>query len=108
MIKGWSKFKITRDALRQVSFLLLQRLSTVLASVYFDHYEVLLFCSTFSLVFFGALRVSEFAASKARSVTPLLASDVVLLRDSASLCNAHSKTDQYGQGTWMSISAIDH
>lgn len=87
---------------------MLQRLLIMLGSICQDVYEILLFRSAFSLAFFGALRVSEFTAPNARSISPLLASDVVVLRDSVRLRIARSKTDQYGQGTWLTISEITH
>lgn len=108
VVRGWGKSKVACDMRRPISFLLLQRLLTVLGHVCADVYEALLFRSAFSLEFFGALRVSEFTAPNARSTSPLLASDVVLLRDSVRLRISRSKTDQYGQGTWLTISSLDN
>lgn len=95
-MRGWSKDGVQKDMLRPVSFLLLQPLMAVLDSVWFNPYEVLLFRCAFSLAFFGALRVREFASQNSRSLCPLIFSDIVLLRDSLHLCISRSETDQYG------------
>lgn len=108
LLKGWNKVGVRRDLRRPVSFLLLSRLLTVLGDLCFDPYEVALFRCAFSLAFFGALRVSEFAAANTTTVAPLSASDVVLLADGARIYVARSKTDQYGQGIWLSIASIQH
>lgn len=108
LLKGWSKSGARADTRRPVSFLLLQRLFDALVTVCADPYEVLLFRCSFALAFFGALRVSEFTAPNARSVAPLAFADIVLFSDSVRLRISRSKTDQYGRGTWLSISSIQH
>lgn len=108
LLKGWSKAGFCKDSRRPVSFLLLQRLLAILDSVCLDSYEVLLFRCSFVLAYFGALRVSEIAALNARTVVPLVLPDIVLFSYSVRFRISRSKSDQYGRGTWLSISSIQH
>lgn len=92
-----SRRPITRDILRQLSFLLPNLCSS--------SYEVALFRASFSLAFFGFLRIGEFTApSKKGDIRGVLALDDVIMRQGGLDLNIRSsKTDQRGVGTMLRI-----
>lgn len=58
-LKGYHKAKFLPDGRWPISLEFLADLSAVTSVVCFSGYEALLFCTAFSLIFFGALQISE-------------------------------------------------
>lgn len=68
---------------------------------------MLSFQVSFSLAFFGALRVGELVPPSKHSKGGLGASDVVLVKDAVRICIWWSKTDVFGQGEWLLLRRVE-
>ncbi|XP_066441041.1 uncharacterized protein [Eleutherodactylus coqui] len=106
ILKGWKKEGSSRDDRRPITFELLKAMLNVLGAVCKDESEVLLFRVAFSLAFFAALRLSEIVAPSCRKLGGLRFEDVLCGTDDIKICIKKSKTDVYGAGEWLRLTAL--
>lgn len=94
-----------QDLRAPITLPLLCNLINSLSHVCYSAYEQSLFAATFSLAFFGLLRVGEFTSpnSKSESNKLLLVSDVKLSHNMIYLRIRWSKTDQHGSSVTLQI-----
>lgn len=97
-LRGWRRGQVLADTRRPVSFQLLQDLGGQLVQLCNSPYEACLFRVSFSLAFFGALRIGELVSPSVSKPGGLQDEDVDLFPDRVVFCLRHSKTDQFGRG----------
>lgn len=105
-LKGWKRESVRVDTRRPISSLLKALISS-LANVCSSDYECVLFSSAFALAFFGALRVGELVPTSRTRVGGLRQEDIVISNNVLKIHVARSKTDVFGDGTWLPVQAID-
>ncbi|KAM3911197.1 uncharacterized protein RB166_019888 [Leptodactylus fuscus] len=105
-LKGWRREVVSRDTRRPVSYDLLCRIVSSLASVCSSSYEVSLFSAGFSLAFFGALRIGELVPPSKFKHGGLLLEDVILSNGIVRIRIRRSKTDQQGKGSWILLRPV--
>lgn len=106
-LKGYRRLFPSRDCRRPITISILEKLFFAIPHVCFSSYEVLLFQAAFILAFFGALRISEFAARNKFSQSPLRISDFILSDSYLKFFVHRSKTDQAGRGVWVRLNTFD-
>jgi len=94
---------------------LLKKVFGILPIVCASNYETVLFGATFSLAFFGLLRISEFAVSNSQTRHILSHDDVTLFENFVKLQIRSSKTDQLNrvwsfqsQDKWTNLYVLIH
>lgn len=102
-LKGYRKHSYRSDTRVPVTFSLLRRLMAASAFVCYSTAEALLFKVSFSLLFFGAFRISELLPRSSSSLGGLWFSDVSMGPDFIKIFLRFSKTDQLGRGRWIVI-----
>lgn len=98
VLKGWKRLTSSPDSRRPVSVPLLTNILSILPSICFSAYEVLLFQLAFSWAFFGAFRISELVSKNRRSICGILAQDVLIADSFVSIQLRSSKTDTLSKG----------
>ncbi|XP_028584265.2 uncharacterized protein LOC114596625 [Podarcis muralis] len=107
-LEGWGRLCPSRSqGRRPISFDLLTKMRVKLRAVCWNKYEARLFPTTFSMAFFGALRVCEVVLEEGRGGTSrgLLLQDVSLSSSEVVLSVRSSKTDRLGQGATVRLPA---
>lgn len=105
-LKGWKKERVVRESRRPVSFSLLNKLLGILAELCVSAFEVALFRASFTLAFFGALRVGELVSPSRNRLGGLLPDDVVLANGAVRVRIRRSKTDIFGRGEWIPLHQV--
>ena len=110
MLHGMEKLHKRVDARKPITFEILEKIITALPNVCSSNYESTLFASTFSIAFFGFLRVGEFALSTNSERHMLQIQDVSfdIDRHQIILRLPSSKTDQFAASTNLTIDACSN
>lgn len=95
LVDGCRRRHLRKDVRCPITLPILQRLVSVLPTVFSNSYDCKLFAAAFLVAFFGFLRVGEFTAKN--GVIPLVSGDVAMRRDPP------SKTDQLDAGCAITI-----
>lgn len=106
-LHGWARLRpVPVDSRRPIDRQLLGDLLSILPGVAETGFKATLLSLAFSCAFFGAFRVGELVAAGKRSLDTGLRFADVLFCDEAVLCRLpRSKTDQTGQGRWVTLGA---
>lgn len=91
-----------------MSAALLLDLLGILQEVCSSEFELLLFRASFSVAFFGALRIGEFTAENCRSLSFLHSSHVLLHQGSVNLFLCRAKSRPVDNGQWFSLSSSNN
>lgn len=89
-----------------ITFNLLRSIVSKLGAVCFNDYERCLFCTAFTLAFFGFFRVGEITVTKHVYLKNVITIDDIRLDEGNKSLSVHvrfSKTDQTGKGVWLKL-----
>lgn len=104
MLTGFRRQNPTQDIRSPITYSMLSKILSVLPNLTKSLYESNLFGAAFSLAFFGMFRVGEITLTRHSSVEKILQlSDTYIDSDSIHLFLRYSKTDQFGNGTTITI-----
>lgn len=106
MLEGFKRSRgCNQDSRLPITKELLKSLILILPNVCSSQYEVKLFSAIFSLCFHAFLRVGEVAISNKNNEHVLDFHNLLVFPNSLQLYIASSKTDQTGQGTYLTVQA---
>lgn len=105
-LKGYRKVSYYKDNRMALTPAILTKLCSAVDLVCFSRYEAILFRAVFSLLFFGAFRISEIVASNKKSESNIHLAHVCLEVTRLTIFIPKSKTDQFGKGSWLKLNSL--
>ena len=105
-LKGYKRGTQNRDNRMAITPLILTKLCSAVGSICFSRYEASLFRALFSLLFFGAFRISELVAPNKKSESNFKFEHMIWDISRFSIFVPKSKTDQAAKGTWLTLHAF--
>lgn len=105
VLEGLKRSMSVRQSRLPITGNILLAILKVLPSVCSNLYESYLFSAAYCLAFAAFLRISELAVSNKRYVSSVLSlADTTFCKgESVTICIRYSKTDQYGQGSFLKV-----